>query len=75
MSKHMMPVSEVPFDELRVGDEVVSYRGNAGVIIEKVDIEESIRFEDNSLVIRWDNGKENNLSYTWHFWCSNVYMK
>ena len=63
-----MKLNAIPFEQLKVGDQVISARGTHGVIDEL--IEEGSR-KEKELVIRWFNG---NLSRVWHHWCGDVMM-
>jgi hypothetical protein len=66
-----MKLSEVPFEKIYIGQRVQSDATNRiGIIIEKQDIKEDYRNEDNIISIWWDNG---NMSIeAWHFQCNKV---
>ena len=61
-----MKLSAVPFEKLKVGDEVISARGTLGVIGEL--IEEGTR-KEQEIVVMWDNG---NYSKIRHCLCDHV---
>lgn len=68
----MQMLSNVPFDEIRVGDRVKSIRtGTEGFIYSKTPIHLARRFEDNEVMIKWENG---NISYIWHFQLDGVWL-
>lgn len=70
----MPKVSEIPFDELEVGDVCISTRGNLGEITElhpettKVVAGEPI-YRYNDVTIRWKNG---NISQAFHIDCDRI---
>lgn len=59
-----MMLSEVPFEELKIGDHVISKLGTPGTITDLIPIHLSYKQEDNGIFIYWDNG---NMSCPWHF--------
>lgn len=62
-------VSNIPFENLKIGTPVISAIGNAGKITKLIPREQAYRNEDNDVVIEWDNGK---ISEIWHVWCTNI---
>lgn len=64
-----MKLSEVAFDNLHVGDALISARGVPGVITKLIPREKATRNEDAEIVIQWDNG---NISWNWHFWMDQI---
>lgn len=53
-----MKLSEIPFKEIYVGQRVQSDLTKCfGIVMEKNDIEEDFRKEDNLVSIWWDNDK------------------
>lgn len=65
----MRKLSEVPFEELEIGDRLISAKYNLGTIIGFNLIKDDPRREDNMIGIVWDNGK---TSCQYHFWCDHV---
>jgi hypothetical protein len=65
----MKKLSEVPFDEIYIGMEVVSAIGTKGYVyhLRKLD---APRHEDNEIDIKWDN--DNESIGVWHFWCDKI---
>lgn len=68
------PCSEVPFEELRVGDYVTSAIQNPGVIINKTESCDMSAGDTGRrmLMIRWDTGK---LSYVYHYMADKITMR
>jgi len=68
----MQTLSNVPFNELRVGDRVKSkITDNEGFIFCLIDIAEAKRREDNEIVVKWSTGT---ISYQWHFNYDRVWL-
>lgn len=63
-------LSDVPFDSITIGMEVISAKNTPGKVIEKRS--PGYRGEDNDIVIQWDSG---NFTDTWHMWCDKVTIK
>lgn len=68
-----MFISEIPFEDLYVGMQAISYYGTPGVITELLGIEDDPRKEDNLVSFKWENGRES--IGVWHFQCSKVKLK
>ena len=62
-------LSNIPFNELQLGDKLISNKNTPGKITGLTPIEESWRQEGDQITIIWDNGKTSNL---WHFQCQYV---
>ena len=60
---------DIPFNELQLGNKVISMKNTSGKITGLTPIEESWRQEGDQITIIWDNGKTSNL---WHFQCQYV---
>jgi hypothetical protein len=62
-----MKLSEVPFDQLKVGDKLISYIGTPGHITHLVKRGETSPYlqkeKEDVIVMLWDNG---NVSYQHH---------
>ena len=69
MKTFVKKLSEVPWDNLAVGDVCISVLGTPGVITDLVPIDQTSRQEDGEVEIHWENGKQ---SYFWHFWGDNI---
>lgn len=68
----MQTLSNVPIEEVRVGDRVKSKKTNReGFISQIIDIEYSQRQDDNSFIIRWENG---NISLQLQLDYTNVWL-
>ena len=68
----MQILSNMPFDEIRLGDIVKSIRtGTEGFIYSKRPVHLARRFEDDEVIIKWSNG---NVSYLWHFQLDGVWL-
>ncbi len=68
----MQTLSNVPFEELRVGDRVKSKStNNEGVISRLIDISEASRRDDNEILVKWSNG---NISLQWHYNYDRVWL-
>jgi len=68
----MQILSKVPINEIRVGDRVKSSLTNReGVIVKIIDIANASRFEDNEILVKWENG---NISHQWHFVYDKVWL-
>lgn len=52
------PLSEVPYDEINIGMEAISYVGNPGKVVSKHIAEH--RDGNQWIVIDWENGKSSN---------------
>ena len=63
-------VSQIPFDELQIGQKVIGANGVPGVISNLQPITEDYRKEDNLVSFKWENDKESPA--IWHFWCDKV---
>lgn len=66
-----MKLSEVKFEDLKIGDRVISHQGHRGEINKLVHVGQTARKEDNEIGILWDTGK---TSMAWHFWMNFVTM-
>lgn len=62
-------LSEIPFEEIQIGDKLISANRTKGKIINLIPIDNASQKEDNEIVIDWENG---NRSHCWHFWCDKV---
>lgn len=60
----MRQLKDVPWEDIREGDFVISLRGTNGKIVELRQKEFATHKEDNEVSILWQNG---NLSLIWHF--------
>lgn len=68
----MQTLSNVPFEELRVGDRVKSKStNNEGVISRLIDITEARRKDDNEILVKWSTG---NISLQWHYNYDRVWL-
>jgi hypothetical protein len=68
----MQTLSNVPFDEIRVGDRVKSMRTlREGFVSNKIPIHLATRCEDNEVFIKWEHGA---ISYTWLFQCEYIWL-
>jgi len=66
-------LSEVPYDEISLGMEVISAINTPGKVVEKLDVEKTIDPEiDNWIKVEWENGKS---SYDCHYNFSKVTVK
>lgn len=66
MDKLGTPLSEISFEEIKIGTKVVSKcTGCTGRVTGKLPI----RREDREIEIDWDHG---GYSCVWHFWCNNI---
>lgn len=66
----MSMLSEVPFDQLQVGDKLISAKNNPGVITKLIKKEDTTSKEDNEISMDWESG-----SKSWglfHFWCDQI---
>jgi hypothetical protein len=63
-------LSDVPYDEIRVGMELISTKGTPGKISKKID--KKIQHDDNWLLVHWNNG---NMSCDEHYNFSKVKVK
>lgn len=57
-------LSDIPFEELQVGDKLISKKNTPGKIVDLTPIEKTFRQEDNRIMIVWDNG---GISIPWHY--------
>ncbi len=68
----MQILSNVPLQNVRVGDRVKSMMtGNEGFISRIIDIEDARRKDDYEYLIKWDNG---NISLHWKYNYSSVWL-
>lgn len=68
----MQTLSNVSFNEIRIGDRVKSKVTNREGFISRITpIEYARRFEDNEFIIVWENG---NISCQWHFMYDFVWL-
>jgi hypothetical protein len=64
-----MKLSDVKFEDLKIGDRVISNIGTSGEITQLVAKADTARQEDNEIGILWVNGK---TSVAWHHWMNFV---
>ena len=63
----MTKLSDIPFEEIKIGTKVLSAIGNIGTVI-GLGSEEEYRYE--TVIIRWDiSGK---ISYPFYHWCDEI---
>ncbi len=68
----MQTLCNIPISEIRVGDRVKSKQTNReGFIKQIIPIQNACRFEDEELIIRWENG---NISRQWKYMYDAVWM-
>ncbi len=59
----MRRLCDVPWEELMIGDFIISNTGLIGRIDELIQIDYATQNEDNEIIIKWSNGK---FSALWH---------
>lgn len=64
-----MRLCDVLWEDLRVGDILISHLGTAGEIVRLIPKIIATQREDNEIVIKWNNGK---ISMPWHFECKDI---
>lgn len=63
-----MKVSEVPFEQLKLGDVCISNVGHLGEIIELIPVEKTFKKEDNEIRVQWlYTGNINKKSWDFHY--------
>lgn len=68
-----LPLTQVPYDKIEIGMEILSYKKILGRVIDKISKDKAPNREnDNWLSIKWLNGNE---STDLHFLFSNVTVK
>lgn len=68
----MKSVADIPWDDLRIGDRVISANGQVGTIA-RLDVHnQGLDCEDYDVAFQWENGGR---SAIWHFWCDKVTYK
>jgi hypothetical protein len=65
-------LSEVPFQDIFIGQRVVSHIGNPGTVTDLIPIEQAVRKMDNEVTVTWDHGGKSHL---WHFWCDHIKLE
>lgn len=63
-------LSDVPWEELMIGDFIIYNTGLIGRIDELIQIDYATKKEDNEIIIKWSNGK---FSVLWHHQCDYVH--
>lgn len=53
----MRRLCDVPWEELMIGDFIISNTGLIGRIDELIQIDYATQNEDNEIIIKWSNGK------------------